>query len=60
MQSYTRAIEIAPSDVGYVLLARVLEQSGQHQQAESVLRAAKASSRNFEEARRAADHLLAR
>ena len=59
IQSYTRAIEIAPSDVGYVLLARGLEQSGQHQQAESALRAAKASSRNFEEARRAADHLLA-
>jgi protein O-mannosyl-transferase len=59
LQSYSRAIEIQPSDVGYVLLARLFEQGGHHQQAGSALEAAKLLSPNLEEARKTADSLLA-
>jgi protein O-mannosyl-transferase len=59
LQSYTRALEVQPSDVGYLLLARVLDRRGQHDQAESAVRAASAVSQNLADARQTADHLLA-
>jgi protein O-mannosyl-transferase len=59
LQSYRRALEIQPLDVGYLLLAHVLEQRGQHDQAERALEAAKAVSQNLDEARETANHLLA-
>ena len=59
LQSYSRALKIQPSDVGYVLLSRALDQAGRHVQAETALKVAQALSQNFEEACRTADHLLA-
>jgi len=59
LQSYSRAVEIQPSDVGYLLLARVLEEGGHPDQAQSALQVAKALSQNFEEARQSTDQLLA-
>jgi len=59
LQSYSRALKIQPSDVGYVLLARALDQAGRHVQAQAALKAAQALSQNFEEACQTADHLLA-
>jgi len=58
VESYTRALEVQPSDVGYLLLARVLERRGQHDQAESAVQAARALSQNFLAARQTADDLL--
>jgi protein O-mannosyl-transferase len=59
LQSYSRGLKIQPSDVGYVLLARALDQAGRHVQAQTALKVAQALSQNFEEACQAADHLLA-
>ena len=59
LRSYAHALEIQPSDVGYLLLAQLLDRRGQHDQAESALQAAKALSENFAAARQTADHLLA-
>jgi protein O-mannosyl-transferase len=59
LRSYTRALEVRPSDVGYLLLARVLDRRGQHDQAESAVQAARALSPNLADARQTADHLLA-
>ncbi|HXW90819.1 MAG TPA: tetratricopeptide repeat protein [Terriglobales bacterium] len=59
LQSYTHALEIRRSDVGYLLLAQLLDRRGQHEQAESALQTAKALSQDFPAARLTADHLLA-
>ena len=59
LESYTQALAIQRSDVGYLLLAVVLDRRGQHDQAESARQSAKALSEDFRAARQTADHLLA-
>ena len=56
--AYEQAIRLQPSDVGYVLLARALEQSGQQQQSGIALQKAKLLTNNYERAQQAADALL--
>ena len=59
LRSYTRALEVQPSDVGYLLLARVLDRRGERAQAESAVQAARGLSQDFPAARQTADSLLA-
>ncbi len=59
VHAYSRAVEIQPSDSGYLLLARALEQSGRAAEAESASEQAKHLSRNFTETQRSVDRLLA-
>ena len=59
IQAYSRAMEIAPSDSGYLLLARLLEQKGHNAEAQAAMQQAKRLSRNFSETQREADRLLA-
>jgi len=55
--AYSRAMQVHPSDFGYVLLAGALEQSGDHAQAEAARRQAELLSRNLGAAQRYADEL---
>ena len=57
-QAYTHAMKIEPSDFGYVLLARALEQSGRDGEAQAAIQHAKALSEDFPAAQRKANHLL--
>ncbi len=59
VQAYSRAMEIQPSDFGYLLLARALEQSGHKDEAEAATQQARHRSTSFSEAQRTADRLLA-
>ena len=59
LQSYSHGLKIQASDVGYVLLARALDESGRHLQSQAALKVAQALSQNFDEACQTADHLLA-
>ncbi len=58
--AYSEAMRLQPSDVGYLLLARALEQSGQRQQSDEALQKAKLLTNNYERAQQAADALLRR
>jgi len=58
-QAYSRAVEIQPSDFGYLLLARALEQGGQKEAAQAATEQAKRLSENFTATQRTADRLLA-
>ena len=55
---YLHAMNSQPSDVGYLLLGRALEQSGHHDQAQAAYAEAEKLSSNIDEARRSADSLL--
>ena len=57
-QAYSRALKIEPSDFGYVLLARVLEQSGRQEEARAAMRQARTLSEDFAAAQRKASRLL--
>jgi len=57
--AYSQAMKLQPSDVGYVLLARALQQSGRNEEAETALRHAKLLSNNYERAQAMAAQLLA-
>ncbi len=57
-QAYREAMRIQPSDVGYLLLARALEQSGQKTQSEEAMQQAKLLTNNYERAQQAAAALL--
>jgi tetratricopeptide (TPR) repeat protein len=59
IQAYSRAMKLQPSDWGYLLLARALEQSGDNNAALSAIRQAQSMTRNLENAQRGADQLLA-
>ena len=58
-EAYTRALKIEPSDFGYVLLARALEESGREEDAQAAIRHAKTLSEDFPAAQRKANRLLA-
>jgi tetratricopeptide (TPR) repeat protein len=59
IQSYSEGMKIQPTDVGYLLLARALEQTGRKDEAATATQRAKVLSRNFTEAQRVAERLLA-
>jgi len=59
IQDYSRANEIHPSDIGYLLLARALEQSGRKDEAEAATQRARLLSPNLDAARVVADGLIA-
>lgn len=56
---YQKALRLAPSDVGYLLLAKALDREGQAASAASAREAAATVSRNLEAANAAAQKLLA-
>ncbi len=58
IQSYSRALKIDPSDFGYLLLAKALEQSGRQQEAQAAIQQARSLSEDFPAAQRKANHLL--
>jgi len=59
VHAYSQANAIQPSDVVYLLLARVLEQSGRKNEAQAATAEAMRLSENFEQTRQIADGLLA-
>ena len=59
IQSYSRALSIEPSDFGYLLLAKALEQSGRKDEAQAAARRARGLSDDFPDAQRKANRLLA-
>jgi protein O-mannosyl-transferase len=59
IQAYSQAMKLQPSDWGYLLLARALEQSGDNHAALSAIRQAQSMTHNLENAQRGADRLLA-
>jgi len=60
IQAYTKTLQIAPFDWGYLVLARALEQEGRHSEAEAATQRAAALSQNIEQAQKAADNALAK
>ncbi len=58
ISAYSRAMQVYPSDFGYVLLAGALEQSGEKLQAEAAREQARRLSKNFGAAQRYANELL--
>jgi tetratricopeptide (TPR) repeat protein len=58
IQAYTKTLQIAPFDWGYLVLARALEQEGRHSKAEAATERAAALSQNIEQAQKAADSAL--
>jgi tetratricopeptide (TPR) repeat protein len=58
-RNYSRAVELEPSDVGYLLLAQALEQSGQTAAARAAVEAAQRVSPDFDRAQQAVRDLLA-
>ena len=59
VQAYSHAVEIQPSDLGYLLLAQAFYQSGRKNEAQAATQQARRLSRNFAETQRTADRLLA-
>jgi protein O-mannosyl-transferase len=59
IQAYTRSASLAPSGLAYILLSRALQQSGRASEAQAAEQRAEALSRNLDQARRAADSMLA-
>jgi tetratricopeptide (TPR) repeat protein len=59
IHAYTQAMNLQPSDLGYLLLARALEQSGDNNAALTAIQQARSISRNLDSAQRGADQLLA-
>jgi protein O-mannosyl-transferase len=58
-QAYLKALKIQPSDVGFLLLARALDQTGQSGQAESARAEAQRLSRNLAAAQRTVEAVFA-
>ena len=58
VQAYSKVLEIQPFDLGYVLMARALEQAGRGQEAEAAMQKAAQMSRNIQKAQLVADKLL--
>jgi tetratricopeptide (TPR) repeat protein len=59
MSEYTKAISIKPTDLGYALLARALEQSGRSSDANAAYAQAQKLSPNMDDTRSAVNRLLA-
>jgi len=59
VKNYSRAIELEPSDVGYLLLSQALQQSGKAAASRSALEAAQRISPDFDRAQQAVRDLLA-
>jgi tetratricopeptide (TPR) repeat protein len=55
---YSHAVSVAPTAVGYVLLARALDQAGHPTEAKAALDKARQLTSDLAEAQQAADHLL--
>jgi Flp pilus assembly protein TadD len=55
---YSRAMELHPTDVGYLLLAQVLQQEGRLDEAEAISERVARSSPNLAGARKQAEDLL--
>jgi tetratricopeptide (TPR) repeat protein len=58
IQAYSEGVKVKPTDVGYLLLARALEQSGRQDEAATATQRAKVLSANFAEAQRFAERIL--
>ncbi len=58
-QAYSEAVKVKATDVGYLLLAGALEQSGRKDEAATATQQAKVLSANFAQAQRVAEKLLA-
>jgi len=59
IQAYSQAVKIQPSDVGYLLLARVLEQTGHGDEARKAISEGQRLSRDFPAAQRTVDAIAA-
>ena len=59
VDAYSQAVKLQPTDVGYLLLARALEQSGQPARAEAATAAAQRISRNLPAAQRNVEAIFA-
>ena len=59
IQGYSNALKVEPLDWGYVLLAKALEQSGRQDEARVAMQKGRAVSKNFDEAQRVAQQVLA-
>jgi hypothetical protein len=57
--AYSEGVKVKPSDVGYLLLARALEQSSRSDEAAAAMQRAKALSTNFAKAQEIANQMLA-
>jgi Flp pilus assembly protein TadD len=55
---YSRAMSIEPTAVGYVLLARALEQAGHPGEAKAAIDKARQLTNDFDQAQKSADDLL--
>ena len=58
IRAYSQAMKIHPSDVGYLLLARVLEQTGHGDEAQAAISEGRRLSRDFPAAQRRVDAVL--
>ena len=58
VQAYSQALKLQSSDVGYLLLARSLEQSGRQAEAQAAIQQAKLVSRNFQAAQGVVNKML--
>ena len=58
IEAYSQAVKLQPSDVGYLLLAQALEQTGRTSEAQAAERQAKLVSQDFAGAQRAVDSML--
>ncbi len=59
VRNYSRAVELEPSDVGYLLLAQALQQNGQTAASRATFEAAQRVSPDFDRAQQAVRDLLA-
>lgn len=59
IEAYSQAVKLQPTDIGYLLLARALEQIGQTTQAQAATAAAQRISRNLAAAQRNVDAIFA-
>ena len=59
VRDYSRAVELEPSDVGYLLLARALEQSGLSSASKSAVESAQRISPDLDHAQQSVQELLA-
>jgi len=59
IRAYSQAMKVQPSDVGYLLLARLLLQEGRNEEGQAAMQRAKLLSRNYELTQKNADRLLA-
>jgi len=58
VRQYSRAMEVQPTDVGYLLLARALQQQGRSDEAKAIFERVARFSPNLAEARKTAESLL--